>query len=50
MTGRVLVLGTRGRPTLTELVLGSISRACLTHAHCPIVVIRSDTQLRRSLM
>jgi nucleotide-binding universal stress UspA family protein len=36
----VLVVGSRGRGPLAELVLGSVSRACLAHASCPVVVIR----------
>lgn len=42
----LLVLGTRARPAVSELVLGSVSRACLRHAPCPVVVIRDSTQLR----
>jgi hypothetical protein len=43
----LLVIGTRARPALSEIALGSVSRACLTHAHCPIVVIRGRDQLSR---
>jgi nucleotide-binding universal stress UspA family protein len=36
----LLVVGSRGRGTLTGLVLGSVSHALLSHAQCPIAVIR----------
>ncbi|GAA0251418.1 universal stress protein [Saccharothrix mutabilis subsp. mutabilis] len=36
----LLVVGSRGRGRLTGLVLGSVSRACLAHAPCPVVVVR----------
>jgi nucleotide-binding universal stress UspA family protein len=39
----LLVVGSRGRGPLTGLVLGSVSRACLAHAPCPVVVVRPQT-------
>lgn len=36
---QLLVLGTRGRGQLLDAVLGSVSRHCARHAHCPVVVI-----------
>jgi nucleotide-binding universal stress UspA family protein len=36
----LLVLGPRGRGALRELVLGSVSQACLHHARCPVAVVR----------
>lgn len=36
----LLVVGSRGRSRLTEALLGSVSRACVTHAPCPVVVVR----------
>lgn len=36
----LLVVGTRGHGGLVGLVIGSVSEHCVTHAHCPVVVVR----------
>ncbi|TKJ17987.1 universal stress protein [Blastococcus sp. CCUG 61487] len=36
----LLVVGSRGRGALRSLVLGSVALHCVTHARCPVVVVR----------
>lgn len=36
----MLVLGCRGHGELTGMLLGSVSGYCVTHAHCPVLVVR----------
>lgn len=38
----LLVVGSRGRSAIVGMVLGSVSRACLHSAQCPIAVVRAE--------
>jgi nucleotide-binding universal stress UspA family protein len=38
----LLVVGSRGHGELIDILLGSVGMHCVTHAHCPVLVYRSD--------
>lgn len=38
----LLVVGSHGRGAFTGMLVGSVSIHCVTHAHCPVVVVRTD--------
>ena len=39
---QLLVVGTRGRGGFKAMLLGSTSHSLITHAVCPVVVVRPD--------
>ena len=44
----MIVMGSRGLGGLSGMVMGSVSAAVVSHAHCPVVVVRSDSDVTES--
>ena len=40
-TADLVVVGSHGHGEFVGMLLGSVSEYCVTHCHCPVVVIRS---------
>jgi nucleotide-binding universal stress UspA family protein len=40
---RLLVLGSHGHGGFAASLLGSVSQHCIHHAHCPVVVVRGES-------
>jgi nucleotide-binding universal stress UspA family protein len=40
----LLVVGSRGHGAVVGILLGSVSEYCITHAGCPVVVVRHDKE------
>jgi nucleotide-binding universal stress UspA family protein len=40
----LLVVGSHGRTGLSRLVIGSVAMACVQHAPCPVVVVRTPSE------
>lgn len=38
----LIVIGSRGHTGVARLVLGSVARAVLTHAHCSVLIVRTQ--------
>jgi nucleotide-binding universal stress UspA family protein len=36
----LLVIGSRGHGAFVGMLIGSVSQYCVSHAHCPVVVLR----------
>ncbi|WAL63276.1 universal stress protein [Amycolatopsis cynarae] len=45
-TADLLVVGSHGARPLGELLVGSVATQCVRHAHCPVVVITTESTHR----
>ena len=43
----MVVMGTRGMGTMRRTILGSVSDYVLHHAHCPVMIYRTEAQSER---
>ncbi|MGA7206204.1 MAG: universal stress protein [Specibacter sp.] len=43
-SARLLVVGRRGGAGFPGLRLGSVSAACVSHAHCPVLVVNDEVR------
>lgn len=41
----MIVMGSRGRGGLSGMVMGSVSMAVVSHASCPVVIVREDSHV-----
>ena len=44
----LIALGTHGRTGLDRIVMGSVARNVLTHAHCSVLIVRAGTAVAES--
>jgi len=45
---QLLVVGRRGRGGFLAQIMGSVSGACVAHAHCPVLVVGDDEDKRQA--
>jgi nucleotide-binding universal stress UspA family protein len=46
-TADLVVVGSHGHGEFVGMLLGSVSEHCVTHCHCPVVVIRGTGRRAR---